>query len=88
MKRYEQAGKLLAEYHTGNSDLSNDIVLDIKEWDKSIWLATDGAINVIYPETGEVEVLSTQTNRDFPPTSGLPAPKRQSHVDRHGAQAY
>ncbi|WP_333615452.1 ATP-binding protein [Bacteroides pyogenes] len=70
VKRYEQAGKLLAEYHTGNSDLSNDIVLDIKEWDKSIWLATDGGgVNVIYPETGEVEVLSTQTNRDFPANS-------------------
>lgn len=39
---YSPQGQLLEEYHTRNSQLTNDIILDITEKDKNIWIATDG----------------------------------------------
>lgn len=69
VRHYHQDGRLLAAYHTGNSNLSNDIVLDIKEWNGSIWLATDGGgVNIIYPDTDEIQVLSNREHQ-FPANS-------------------
>ena len=50
--------------------MSNDIVLDITEWDKAIWLATDGGgVNIIYPDTHDIQILSNKENRQFPANS-------------------
>lgn len=70
VKCYSREGKLLTTYATHNSGLSNDIVLDIEEWDGTIWLATDGGgVNIIYPDTREIQVLSTQKDQHFPANS-------------------
>lgn len=70
VKCYTPDGKLLADYNTGNSAMNNGVVLHIEEWDKNIWLATDGGgINIIYPETGTIEVLSSHNNHRFPANS-------------------
>ena len=60
----------MTSYNTRNSNLSNDIVLDITEWDKAIWLATDGGgVNIIYPDTHDIQILSNKENRQFPANS-------------------
>lgn len=70
VKCYNQDGQLLTSYNTRNSNLSNDIVLDITEWDKAIWLATDGGgVNIIYPDTHDIQILSNKENRQFPANS-------------------
>lgn len=70
VKCYNKDGKLLTTYNTRNSNLNNDIVLDITEWDKAIWLATDGGgVNIIYPDTRDVQILSNRENRQFPANS-------------------
>lgn len=70
VKCYSHEGKLLTTYNTRNSGLSNDIILDITEWDKTIWLATDGGgVNIIYPDTRDVQILSNKENRQFPANS-------------------
>lgn len=70
VKCYNPEGKLLTTYTTRNSNLNNDIVLDITEWDKAIWLATDGGgVNIIYPDTRDVRILSNKENRQFPANS-------------------
>lgn len=70
VKCYHPDGRLLAAYNTRNSNLNNDIVLDIAEWDKAIWLATDGGgVNIIYPDTRDVQILSNKENRQFPANS-------------------
>lgn len=70
VKCYNQDGQLLTSYNTRNSNLSNDIVLDITEWNKTIWLATDGGgVNIIYPDTRDIQILSNKENRQFPANS-------------------
>ena len=33
---------------------------ELTEWDKAIWLATDGGgVNIIYPDTHDIQILST-----------------------------
>lgn len=45
---YSPQGKLLHHFSTSNSDLNNDVILDIKCWGKFVWLATDGGgINIL-----------------------------------------
>lgn len=70
VKCYNHEGKLLTTYNTHNSGLNNDLILDITEWDKAIWLATDGGgVNIIYPDTRDVQILSNKENRQFPANS-------------------
>lgn len=70
VKCFDAEGRLLDEYHTRNSGLSNDIVLDITDWNNALWLATDGGgVNIVYPDTREVQVLSSHTDRLFPANS-------------------
>ncbi len=45
---YSPTGELTAKYNTSNSNLSNDIILDIQEKDGKIWIATDGGGICIY----------------------------------------
>lgn len=50
---YLPDGTKFSELHTGNSDLSNNIILDIEERDGQLWLATDGGgISVYDMSTG------------------------------------
>lgn len=50
---YLPDGTKFAELHTGNSDLSNNIILDIEERDGQLWLATyGGGISVYDMSTG------------------------------------
>lgn len=45
---YSKDGRTLYQYRKSNSNLSNDIVLDIIERDSRMWLATDGGgINIL-----------------------------------------
>lgn len=47
-----RSGQVLGEYNTGNSPLTNNIILDILDYQGQIWLATDGGgINVYNPAT-------------------------------------
>ena len=56
---YEKDGTLLKSYSTRNSSLSNDIVICFTEKDSKIWAGTDGGgINIIDPETDDIEILS------------------------------
>ena len=48
---YLPDGTKFAELHTGNSDLSNNIILDIEERDGQLWLATDGGGISVYDMT-------------------------------------
>ncbi len=67
---YTGKGRLAAEYNTRNSGLNNDIVLDIEEWDGAIWLATDGGgVNIVYPDSRDIQILSNSENRFFPANS-------------------
>ena len=55
---YTSAGDEFCHLNTGNL-LSNDVVLDIKEIDGRLWLATDGGgLNVYDPDTQEMRVIS------------------------------
>lgn len=55
---YDFDGSLMASYNTGNSALSNDIVLCMTESDGKIWIGTDGGgVNVLDPETGEISAF-------------------------------
>ena len=56
---YLPDGTKFAELHTGNSDLSNNIILDIEERDGQLWLATDGGgISVYDMSTGAFQNIS------------------------------
>ncbi len=55
---FSPTGKLLHEYTTANSQLSNDVILDIKEKDGHIWFATDGGgINILNPADQTFSVI-------------------------------
>ena len=58
LKCFDTKGKLIHHYTVNNSELSNNIILDIKEINNNIWLGTDGGgINILNPETGEIKVM-------------------------------
>lgn len=81
IKCFSQDGRLITTYNTNNSNLSNDIILDITEWDKAIWLATDGGgVNIIYPNTRDVQVLSNKENRQFPANSVTCLCRSNNHI--------
>lgn len=55
VKCFAPDGQLLQTYTTQNSNLAHDVVLDIVEWNETIWLATDGGgVQLIHPETQQV----------------------------------
>ncbi len=55
---FNNAGELTAHYTTENSNLSNDIILDIVEKDGMIWVGTDGGgIGILNPATHEITTL-------------------------------
>ncbi|MEG1684650.1 MAG: two-component regulator propeller domain-containing protein [Bacteroides sp.] len=53
---YNNKGKLLDHITTKNSNLNNDIILDIKERNGKLWLATDG---------GGINILNLKNLRDI-----------------------
>lgn len=79
---YDKHGNRIKCYNTGNSHLSNDIVLCMTERDSSIWAGTDGGgINIIDPETDNISVLSHIAGDP----SSFPAHSIKSiYTDRHG----
>ena len=79
---YSKDGKLLREYRTDNSDLSNNIVLCMTERDSEIWAGTDGGgINIIDIDNDRI---STMTHIAGDPSS-LPAHSIKSiHTDHYG----
>jgi len=53
---YDLNGKLKKHYTTTNSDLSNNIILDIESQNDKIWLATDGSgVDILDTKTGKFE---------------------------------
>lgn len=59
---FDPNGKMLAQYMTHNSELSNNYVMDILEHNGKLWLATDGGgINLIDLKTGQFSLLSHTT---------------------------
>lgn len=55
---YDGSGTALKSYHSRNSGLSNDIILDMAEHNGRLWLATDGGgINALNVATGQFRVL-------------------------------
>ena len=42
LDRYIDGGRKQKHYDVSNSDLTNNVILDIEERDGSLWLATDG----------------------------------------------
>lgn len=55
---FDREGNLLGTYHTGNSDLSHNIILCMVEYEEEIWLGTDGGgINILNPKTRKIRVL-------------------------------
>ena len=58
LKCFDTNGKLLGHYTVRNSELSNNIILDIKEINNHIWIGTDGGgINILDPEKGTIKVM-------------------------------
>lgn len=56
---FDKDGSLLKTYTTGNSSLSNNVVICFTEKDSKIWAGTDGGgINIIDPESGNIRVLA------------------------------
>ena len=69
---YDASCRLMATYTTENSGLSCNVVNCIAEKDNEIWVGTElGGINIIHPQTGEIEVLSKKIDdpNSFPSNS-------------------
>lgn len=63
-------GRTLSSYSTRNSDLSNDVILDIKERNGALWLATDGGgLNILDLQEGSIRVFSNKYSQNFPSNS-------------------
>lgn len=79
---YDKAGNLLKKYNTGNSDLSNNVVLCMTERDSIIWAGTDGGgVNIINPEEDRIKNLSLISGDP----SSFPAHSIKSiYTDHHG----
>lgn len=59
LKCISPKGEILHEYNTKNSDLSNDIILDIKKNKDGIWIATDGGgICLLDTVTGKIQKIT------------------------------
>ena len=55
---FSPSGKLLREYTAQNSNLSNNVILDIEEKDNQIWFATDGGgISILNPTNDSFSVI-------------------------------
>lgn len=55
---YDRTGKMLKHYTKENSELKNNYVLDMAEYNGNIWLATDGSgINLFTPRTFQFSQL-------------------------------
>ena len=55
---FDREGRPLGTYHTGNSNLSHNVILCMSEYNGEIWLGTDGGgINILDPETHKIRVL-------------------------------
>lgn len=51
--RYSLSGRYIGHYDSSNTNLSNDILLDIKPYRGDLWLATDGGgVSIFNPEKG------------------------------------
>lgn len=58
IKSFTSNGELLTHLTTDNSNLSNNIILCIKEINGKIWAGTDGGgINIINPKNNSIETL-------------------------------
>lgn len=56
---YAPDGTTLGTYHTNNSALNNNYVLDLIEHENKIWMATDGGgINLLHTDTQEISHLT------------------------------
>ena len=79
---YEKDGTRIRKYSTGNSSLSNDIVLCLEQRDSLILAGTDGGgINIINPENDTIHVLSHVSGD----RSSFPAHSIKSiHTDHYG----
>lgn len=55
---FDPEGRRIAVYNTGNSALSNNVVLCMTEQEGKIWIGTDGGgINILDPQTKRISVL-------------------------------
>lgn len=58
LKCLNDKGEVIKHYTTKNSNLSNNIILDLKEINNNIWIGTDGGgINILDPENNEFKVM-------------------------------
>lgn len=58
VKGYDKNGRLIRQYNSKNSGLTNDVVLDILEEDQQLWMATDGGgINILDLKTDKFSTL-------------------------------
>lgn len=56
---YDRRGRLLNDYHSGNSPIQSDIVLALAEYDGRIWIGTDGkGIAIVDPDNGQMDLLT------------------------------
>lgn len=80
--RFDQNGKIVGFYTSGNSPLSNNYVMDMLEHEGKLWLATDGGgINLIDLKTGEFSLLSHFTgNKTSLPSNSI----TKLYKDYHG----
>ncbi|MBQ7771567.1 MAG: response regulator [Bacteroidales bacterium] len=59
IEEYDKEGNFIRRYDSGNSGLSNDIILCMTENDSLIWTGSDGGgVNVIDPSSGKIHSLS------------------------------
>lgn len=79
---FEKDGNRLKTINTGNSELSNNVILCMTERDSVIWAGTDGGgINIIDLDADRIKVLSAVAGDP----SSLPAHSIKSiYTDHHG----
>ena len=70
VKCFDQNYRLLHEYNSKTSAMYNDAVIQMAEWDNTIWFASDGGgLQVIWPETNRMQVFSNRLSDQFPASS-------------------
>ena len=58
VKGYDRNGRLVRQFDTKNSGLTNDVVLAMLEEDQQLWIATDGGgINILNLKTNQFSAL-------------------------------
>ena len=66
---YDNNLRLVSHLHQGNSGLTNDIVLNIVEKDRKLWMGTDGGgICILAPQNGTFSHINA-TRKGFPENS-------------------